>query len=58
MIGMPMTMIQMMIRMMGMPIVTVPNAGHTDSLVIHQPALTVPLSGLVIIFNIWQKWPN
>ena len=58
MIGMPMTMIQMMIRMMGMPIVTVPNGGHTDSLVIHQPALTVPLSGLVIIFNIWQKWPN
>ena len=26
-----MMIIQMMIRMMGMPIVTVPNAGHTDS---------------------------
>ena len=38
-----MVMIQMMIRMMGMPIVTVPNGGHSDSLVIHQPALTVPL---------------
>ena len=53
-----MMVIQMMIRMMGMPIVTVPNGGHSDSLVIHQPALTVPLSGLVIIFNIWQKWTN
>ena len=53
-----MMVIQTMIRMMGMPIVTVPNGGHSDSLVIHQPALTVPLSGLVIIFNIWQKWPN
>ena len=39
-----MVMIQMMIRMMGMPIVTVPNGGHSDSLVIHQPALTVPLT--------------
>ena len=38
-----MVMIQTMIRMMGMPIVTVPNGGHSDSLVIHQPALTVPL---------------
>ena len=43
MIGMLMMVIQTMIRMMGMPIVTVPNGGHSDSLVIHQPALSVPL---------------